>query len=152
MVGGFIWWLLSEIQSQKLCNPTTTPCKVRTWSVQFLRQIDFRSSPILGQHHNMVGGVIWWVLSEIQSLQLCYPTTTPCTIRTSYELDVSNFFDQLILDWAKNFGHNTIGWEESFGEFWVKSIHYNYEILQPLLVWYELRTNLNCPISMTNWF
>ena len=83
--------------------------------------IDFGLSPKLGNHQNMVGGVIWWVLNEIQWLELCNPPTTPCTVWTSYALEVSNFFDKLILDRVQNLGNKIIWWEESFGEFWVKS-------------------------------
>ena len=50
---------------------------VRTWIVQFRGPIDIGLSPKLGEHHNMVGWVIWWVLSEIQSLELCNTPTTP---------------------------------------------------------------------------
>jgi len=152
MVGGIIWWFLSDIYYVELHNPTTTPCTLRTWCVQFLWPIDFVSSSNHGQHHNMVGGVIWWVLSEIQSLELCNPSTTPCTIWTSYEHEVSNFFDQLISDHGQNLGNIIIWSEESFDEFWVKSNHENYAILLPHHVWYELRTNLKCPISLTNRF
>ena len=86
----------------------------------------------------MVGVVIWCVLSEIQEQELCNPPTTPCTVRTSYEVEVSHFFDQMISDRVQNLGNIILQWEESFGEFWVKSNPYNYAILQPLHVRYEL--------------
>ncbi|KAL6294033.1 hypothetical protein ACE6H2_002175 [Prunus campanulata] len=80
MVGGVIWGVLSEIQSLELRKTPTTP----TWNelplnlnFPFLTPMDFLSSPKLGHHHNMVGGVIWFVLSEIQSLELCNTPTTP---------------------------------------------------------------------------
>ena len=50
---------------------------VRTWIVQFLVPINIWLSPKVGENHNVVGGVIWWVLSEIQSLELCNTPTTP---------------------------------------------------------------------------
>ena len=43
-----------------------------------------------------------------------------------YELEVSNFFDQLISDRAQNLGNIIIRLEESFGEVWEKSNHKNY--------------------------
>ena len=97
MVGGVIWLVLSEIESLVLCNTPTTPFhnELRTnLNCQFLVPINIGLSPKLGEQHNMVGGVIWLALSEIQSLELCNTPTTP----------------------FKN----------------------------------ELRTNLNCPISWTN--
>ena len=65
----------------------------------------------------MVGGVIRWVLTEIQSLELWNAPTTPFKERTSNKLEMSNFFDQLISDRAQNLGNIIIWWEESFGEF-----------------------------------
>ena len=73
----------------------------------------------------MVGGVIWGGLSEIQLLELWNPTTSPCTVWTLYEHELSNFFGQLISDRAQNFGNIWIWWEELFGDFWEKSYHYN---------------------------
>jgi len=96
---------------------------VKTWSVSFHWPIDFGSSPKLMQHPNMVGGVIWWVLSEIQSLELCYHPTTPCTVRTSHGLEVPHFFDQLILDRSQNLCKIITWWEVSFGDYWVKYNH-----------------------------
>ena len=92
----------------------------------------------------MMGGVIRWVLSEIQSLELRNAPTTTFTERTSNELEVSNFFDQLISDRAQYFGNIIIWWEESFGELWGKSNHCNYAIHQPL----RLRNEL----EMSNFF
>ena len=96
---------------------------IRTWSVQFLWLIDFRSSSKPGKHYNTLGGVIWWVLSEIQSLEVCNPPITPFTVPNSNELEESNFFEQMISDRAQNLGDTIIWWEESFGEFWEKSKH-----------------------------
>ncbi|CAL9018934.1 unnamed protein product, partial [Prunus brigantina] len=45
--------------------------------VRFHGPIDIRLSPKLGEHHNMVGRVIWRVFSEIQWLKLCNTPTTP---------------------------------------------------------------------------
>ena len=125
---------------------------VRTRNAQFLGAIDFLSSPKLGQHHNKVRGVILWVLSEIQSLELCNPLTTPFTVRTSYELEVSNFVVQLISGQDQNLGSIIIWWEESFGEFWMKSNQKTYAILQLLHLPNELLMNFKCAISRTNWF
>ena len=90
---------------------------IRTWNVQLLWKIYFRSSPKLGQHHNKVGGVIWWVFWEIQSPELCNALATKYTERTSIEHEMSNFFDQLISDPVQNLGNITIRCEESFGGF-----------------------------------
>ena len=46
----------------------------------------------------MVGGVIRLVLREIQSVELDIAPTTPFTERASNELEMPNFFDQLILN------------------------------------------------------
>ena len=40
------------------------------WIIQFHGPIDIRLITKLGEHDNMVGGVNWWVLSEIQYLEL----------------------------------------------------------------------------------
>ena len=53
--------------------------------------------------------------------------------RTAFELELSNFLPLLISDRAQNLGIIIIWWEESFGEFWVKSNRKNYGIPQPLL-------------------
>ena len=95
--GGVIWWVLSEIQTLELYNTPPLHFRmnfVRTWIVRFHGPINFGLSLKLREHHNTMGGVIWWVLSEIQWPKLCITPTTPF--------------------------HN------------------------------ELRTNLNCPISWTN--
>jgi hypothetical protein len=39
------------------------------------------------------------------------------TARTLYELEVSQFFDQLISDQAQNLGDIIKWWEKYFGEF-----------------------------------
>ncbi|KAL6279480.1 hypothetical protein ACE6H2_016361 [Prunus campanulata] len=90
MVGGVIWWVLSEIQSLELRNTPTTPIRNElplNQVVQFLTPIDFRWSPQLGHHHNMVGGVIWCVLSEIQSLEQRNAPTT--SIRNELRSDLN---------------------------------------------------------------
>ena len=63
------------------------------------------------------------VLREIQSLKLRTAPTNPFIERTPKEIGMSNFFDQLISDRAKNLGNMIILWEESIGDFWVKSNH-----------------------------
>ena len=152
MAGGVIWLVLSEIQSLELCNTPSTSFTIRTWIVQFLRSIDLGSSSKLGQHSDMVGGVIWWVLTEIQSLELCYSPTTVCTVQTSYEVEVSHFL------WPIDFGsspklgqqHNVVG-----GVIWcVLSEIQSLElwIHQPLHLRYQLRLNMKCPISLINGF
>ena len=80
MVGGVIWCVLSEIQRIKLCNTPTTSfqSELRTnLNRPIWGPIDIGLSPKLGEHHNMVGGVIWCVLSEIQWIKLCNAPTTP---------------------------------------------------------------------------
>ena len=57
--------------------------------------------------------------------------------RTLYEPWLSNVMDHSISDWVQNLGNIIIRWEESFGEFWVKSNPKNYAIHQPL----HFRTN-----------
>ncbi|KAL6284644.1 hypothetical protein ACE6H2_015573 [Prunus campanulata] len=91
MVGGVIWGVLSEIQSLELRNTPTTPimhelplnlnCPIST-------PIDFRSGPKLGHHHNIVGGVMWGVLSEIQWLELRNTPTTPIRNKLPLNLNV----------------------------------------------------------------
>ncbi|WP_219619107.1 hypothetical protein, partial [Klebsiella pneumoniae] len=53
--------------------------------------IDIGLSPKLGEHHNMVGGVIWWILREIQLLKLCNTPTTPFQneLRTNMNCPIS---------------------------------------------------------------
>ena len=48
-------------------------------------------------------------------------TTTPFVEHTSYDREVSNFFDQLNLDRAQDLGNIIMWWDESFGEFRGKS-------------------------------
>ena len=43
--------------------------------------------------------------------------------RTAFEPELSNFLPLFISDRAQNLGIIIIWWEESFGEFWVKSNH-----------------------------
>ena len=94
MVGGVIRCVLREIQSLELCNAATTPFSVQTsYELEisnFTNQSISDQAQKLGQHHNMVGGVIWRVLSEIQSLELCNAPSTPFTTRTSHELEDTN--------------------------------------------------------------
>ncbi|CAL2247627.1 unnamed protein product [Prunus armeniaca] len=80
MEGGVICLVLSEIQWLKLCNTPTTPFKNElptnlnspiSWTNRY------GVSPKLGEQHNMVGGVVWLVLSEIQCLKPCNTPTTP---------------------------------------------------------------------------
>ncbi|KAL6294038.1 hypothetical protein ACE6H2_002180 [Prunus campanulata] len=80
MVGGVMWRVLSEIQLLELRNTPTTPIRNKlplNLNVQFRTPIDFGSTPKLGNQHDMVGGVLWWVLSEIQLLELRNTPTTP---------------------------------------------------------------------------
>ena len=124
IMGRVIWWVLSEIQSLQLCNPPTAPFTVRTsYELEvfnFFYQL-ILDRPQLGQSHNMLGGVIRWVLKEIQSLELHNAPTTPFMERSSNKLAMSNFFDQLISDRSQNCCNIIIWWEKSFDEFCWKS-------------------------------
>ena len=74
-----MWLVLSEIESLVLCNTPTTPFynELRTnLNCQFLVPINIGLSPNLGEHCNIVGGVIYCSLSEIQYLKLCNTPTT----------------------------------------------------------------------------
>ncbi|WP_219619106.1 hypothetical protein, partial [Klebsiella pneumoniae] len=68
--------------------------------------IDMGLSPKLGEHHNMVGGVIWWVLSEIQSQKLGNTPTTPFQneLRTNLNCPIS---------WTNRYGIESKTWGTS---------------------------------------
>ena len=63
----------------------------RTWIGRFHGPINIELSPKLREHHNIVGGVIWWVLSEIQSLELYNKLTASFqnTVRTNLNWPIS---------------------------------------------------------------
>ena len=88
--GGF--WVKSNLYNYAIHEPLHFMTNfVRTWIFQFHGPIDIGLSPKLGEHHNMVGGVIWWVLCEFQSLQLCNTSTTPFhnELRTNLNCPIS---------------------------------------------------------------
>ena len=81
-----IWWeesfggfcVKSNCKSYPIHHPLHFGMNfVRTWIVRFQGPIDIGLSPKLGEQRNMVGWVIWWVLSEIQSQEQCIAPTTP---------------------------------------------------------------------------
>ena len=75
----FCWfWVKSTGQNNAIHQPLHFRTNfLQTWIVRFHGPIDIGLSPKLEEQHNMVGGVIWLVLSEIQWLQLCSTPTTP---------------------------------------------------------------------------
>ncbi|KAL6279491.1 hypothetical protein ACE6H2_016372 [Prunus campanulata] len=97
----------------------------------------------------MVGGVIWLVLSEIQSLETTEYTNHSYEERTAFEPELSNFLPLLFSDRAQNLGNIIIWWEESFGEFWVKSNSLELRNTPTTPTRNNLPLNLNCPISYT---
>ena len=79
---------------------------VRTWIVRFQGPIDIGLSPKIGEHHNIVGGVIRWVLSEIQSPELCNTLNTPFQneYRTNLNCQIS---------WTNQYEIESKTWETS---------------------------------------
>ncbi|KAL6286412.1 hypothetical protein ACE6H2_010802 [Prunus campanulata] len=97
----------------------------------------------------MVGGVMWGVLSEIQSSRTMEYTNHSNKERTAFELEWSNFVHLLISDRAQNLGIIIIRWEESFGEFSVISNPLELRNTPTTPIRNDLPLNWNCPISYT---
>ncbi|KAL6279492.1 hypothetical protein ACE6H2_016373 [Prunus campanulata] len=108
MVGGVMWRVLGEIQSPELRNTPTTPIWNKlplNLNVQFRTPIDFRSGPKHGHHHSMVGGFMWGVLSEIQSLELRNTPTTPIRNKLPLNLKVQ-FLTPIDFQSSPKHGHH----------------------------------------------
>ena len=87
--GGF--WVKSNLKNYTIHQPPHFRTNfVRTWIVRFHGPIDFGLSPKPWDPHNIVGGVIWWVLREIQWLKLCNTPATPFQneIRTNHNCPI----------------------------------------------------------------
>ncbi|KAL6294037.1 hypothetical protein ACE6H2_002179 [Prunus campanulata] len=97
----------------------------------------------------MVGGVIWRVLCEIRIARTTEYTNHSNSEQTAIELEVSNFVHLLTSDRAQNLGIIIIWWEESFGEFCVKSNPLELRNTPTTPTRNKLPLNLNCPISYT---
>ncbi|CAL2247469.1 unnamed protein product [Prunus armeniaca] len=68
---------LSDFKDQSISDGVQNLVNVIIWWEESFGPIDIGLSPKLGEQHNMVGGVIWSVLSDIQLLKLCNTPTAP---------------------------------------------------------------------------
>ena len=87
-----VFWVKSNGYNNTIYQPLLFITNfVRTWIVQFQGPIDIGLSRKLGEQHNIVVGVIWLVLSEIQSLELYNTPNTPFqnTVRVNLNWPIS---------------------------------------------------------------
>lgn len=85
------------------------------YSTNLQWSFDFGSSSKLGEDHNVVRRLIWWVFSKIQLLKPCNVLTNPFR-RQTWVQTYSNW-----LVWRIDFGSSAkriiMWWDESFVEF-----------------------------------
>ena len=152
IVGGVIWWVLSEIQSLDLYNTPTTPFQneLRTNLNRPIASANrYRIESKTWGTSYIAGGVIWLVLSEIQSLELYNTPTTPFQneLRTNLNRPISRT-NRYRLSRKLGEHHNIVG-----GVIWlVLSEIQSLELYNTLTTPFqnEFPTKLNCQISWTN--